>query len=65
MESKLISEDSSSLSKIVVDAILSIATKKGDEYFVDLENIKVEKKPGGSIPAIESVVGAKSTKLKN
>ena len=49
MQSKLISEDSTSLSKIVVDAILSIATKKGDQYFVDLENIKVEKKPGGSI----------------
>jgi thermosome len=49
MQSKLISEDSGLLSKIIVDAILSIATKKGDNYFVDLENIKVEKKAGGSI----------------
>ena len=57
MQSKLISEDSSSLSKIVVDAILSIATKKGDEYFVDLENIKVEKKPGGSIDDTQIVKG--------
>ena len=57
MQSKLISEDSSSLSKIVVDAILSIATKKGDEYFVDLENIKVEKKPGGSIEDTQIVKG--------
>ncbi|ARS63814.1 Thermosome subunit alpha [Candidatus Nitrosomarinus catalina] len=57
MQSKLISEDSSSLSKIVVDAILSIATKKGDEYFVDLENIKVEKKPGGSIEDTQIIKG--------
>jgi len=57
MQSKLISEDSSSLSKIVVDAILSIVTKKGDEYFVDLENIKVEKKPGGSIDDTQIVKG--------
>jgi thermosome len=57
MQSKLISEDSSSLSKIVVDAILSIATKKGDQYSVDLENIKVEKKPGGSIEDTQIVKG--------
>ena len=44
MQSKLISEDSDILSKIVVDAILKIATKKGETYSVDLENIKVEKK---------------------
>ena len=49
MQSKLISEDSDTLSKIVVDAILSIVTKKGEDYFVDLENIKVEKKSGSSI----------------
>ena len=57
MQSKLISEDSSSLSKIVVDAVLSVATKKGDQYFVDLENIKVEKKPGGSIEDTQIVKG--------
>ena len=57
MQSKLISEDSSKLSKIVVDAILNVATKKGDEYFVDLENIKVEKKPGGSIDDTQIVKG--------
>ena len=57
MQSKLISEDSSSLSKIVVDAVLSIATKKGDQYFVDLENIKVEKKPGGSIDDTQIIQG--------
>ena len=49
MESKLISEDSGILSKIVVDAILTIATKKEQKYTVDLDNIKVEKKAGESI----------------
>ena len=57
MQSKLISEDSDSLSKIIVDAILSIATKKGDNYSVDLENIKVEKKAGGSIDDTQIVKG--------
>ncbi len=49
MESKLISDDSDLISKIVVDAILKIATKKEQKYTVDLDNIKVEKKAGTSI----------------
>ena len=57
MQSKLISEDSTNLSKVVVDAILSIAVKKGDQYSVDLENIKVEKKPGGSIDDTQIIQG--------
>ena len=57
MQSKLISEDSTLLSKIIVDAILSIATKKGDDYSVDLENIKVEKKTGGSIDDTQVIKG--------
>jgi thermosome len=57
MQSKLISEDSGVLSKIVVDSILSIATKKDEEYTVDLENIKVEKKTGGSITDTQIIKG--------
>jgi thermosome len=57
MQSKLISEDSGILSKIVVDAILNIAIKKGDEYTVDLENLKVEKKSGGSIQDTQIIKG--------
>ena len=49
MQSKLISEDSAPLSKLVVDAILKIAEKDGDKHSVDLDNLKVEKKAGGSI----------------
>ncbi|MCY4252972.1 MAG: thermosome subunit beta [Thaumarchaeota archaeon] len=57
MESKLISEDSGPLSDIVVDAVLKVATSKGDSQAVDLENIKVEKKSGGSIQDTRLVMG--------
>ncbi len=49
MESKLVSEDSVMLSKIVVDSVLQVVEKQGDKYKVDLDNVKVEKKAGGSI----------------
>ena len=49
MESKLVSEDSNMLSKLVVDAILQVSEKQGESNKVDLDNIKVEKKAGGSI----------------
>jgi len=49
MQSKLVSEDSAPLSKLVVDAILKIVEKDGDKHSVDLDNLKVEKKAGGSI----------------
>ncbi|MGI0026246.1 MAG: thermosome subunit beta [Nitrosopumilaceae archaeon] len=49
MNSKLISDDSDMLSKLVVDSILQVVDKQGESYKVDLDNIKVEKKAGGSI----------------
>jgi len=49
MQSKLVSEDSTGLSKMIVESVLKIAEKKGEKYFVDLDNIKVEKKAGASI----------------
>jgi thermosome len=57
MQSKLISEDSGPLSKVVVDAILKITTKKAEKYDVDLDNIKVEKKAGASIQDTELITG--------
>ena len=57
MESKLISEDSDTLSKIVVDAILKITETKKEKSTVDLYNIKVEKKAGGSITDTALVKG--------
>ena len=49
MQSKLVSEDSVPLSKLVVDAVLKIVEEDGDKHSVDLDNLKVEKKSGGSI----------------
>jgi len=49
MQSKLVSEDSVPLSKLVVDAILKIVEINDDKHSVDLDNLKVEKKAGGSI----------------
>ncbi len=57
MESKLISEDSGVLSKIVVDAVLKITETKNEKSTVDLDNIKVEKKAGGSITDTALVKG--------
>lgn len=57
MESKLISEDSDLLSKLVVDAILQVVDKEEGGNKVDLDNIKVEKKAGGSIRNTQLIKG--------
>ncbi|MDE1828856.1 MAG: TCP-1/cpn60 chaperonin family protein [Thaumarchaeota archaeon] len=57
MESKLISEDSDMLSKLVVDAILQVVDKEEKGNKVDLDNIKVEKKAGGSIRNTQLIKG--------
>ena len=49
MQSKLVSDDSESLSKLIVSAVLKIADKNENGYSVDLDNLKVEKKSGGSV----------------
>jgi len=49
MASKLISGYSDYLSKIAVDAILQVAEEKNGGYEVDLDMVKLEKKPGGSL----------------
>ncbi len=57
MQSKLISEDSDMLSKLVVDSILQIVEKEAEGHKVDLDNIKVEKKAGGSIRNTQFIKG--------
>jgi len=57
MQSKLISEDSDMLSKLVVDAIIQIVEKEAEGNKVDLDNIKVEKKAGGSIRNTQFIKG--------
>jgi archaeal chaperonin len=50
MQTKLVSRESQELAELVVGAVLQVAEKTDDgSYKVDLDNIKVEKKPGGSL----------------
>ncbi len=50
MQTKLVRKDSDQLADIVVGAILAAAKKDGKNFTVDIDDIKVEKKAGGSIP---------------
>jgi archaeal chaperonin len=50
MASKLVSNESAELAGLLVNAMLQVAEKGNNgDYTVDLENVKVEKKAGGSI----------------
>src|SRR5207245_7778534 len=49
MQTKLVRRDSSNLSDMIVKAVIAVAEKKEDGYTVDIDDIKVEKKAGGSI----------------
>ncbi len=49
MMTKLVADNSSDLATLVVDSLLQVSEKKEDgSYEVDIDNVKVEKKPGGS-----------------
>nr|HML25248.1 thermosome subunit alpha [Methanomethylovorans sp.] len=45
------------LSEIAIDAVLSVAEKTGSGYKVDIEDITIEKREGGSIKDTEMVQG--------
>ena len=50
MQTKLVSDDAPFLAGLVVDAVSQVAEKQEDgTYRVDIDNVKVEKKPGGSM----------------
>ncbi len=50
MQTKLVSRESQELAELIVGAVLQVAEKTdAGTYKVDLDNIKVEKKPGGSL----------------
>jgi thermosome len=57
MASKLINQHSSHLSDIAVEAVLQVAEPDNGGYTVDLDNIKVEKKPGASMTDTRLVKG--------
>ncbi len=54
---KVIAERKEEISQIVVDALLSVATKEGDGYKVDIDNIKIQKKAGESVAETSLVKG--------
>ena len=49
MQTKLVRKDSDKLADIIVQAVLAASVKDDENYTVDIDDIKVEKKPGGSI----------------
>ena len=57
MASKLIHGYSDYLSDIAIDAILQVAEEADGGYTVDLDNVKIEKKPGGSLTDTEFIKG--------
>jgi thermosome len=57
MASKAVSGDKEYLSDITVDAILKVAEKTKDGYKVSLDDIKVEKKAGGSTTETKLIYG--------
>jgi archaeal chaperonin len=57
MASKLINPYSEYLSDIAVDAVLQVAEESNGGYTVDLDNIKIEKKPGASMTDTRLVQG--------
>jgi|TARA_B100002003_G_scaffold178218_1_gene166180 thermosome len=57
MLTKLVGKESNFLSGIIVDALLQISEKDGEVYKVDLDDVKIEKKPGRSIKDTSIIQG--------
>jgi thermosome len=58
MASKLVSNDSEELATLLVDALLQVAEKAADgKFIVDIDNIKIEKKTGGSVKDTSFIKG--------
>ena len=49
MQTKLVRKDSDLLADIIVKSVLAVSDKTGETFEVDIDDIKVEKKAGGSI----------------
>jgi archaeal chaperonin len=49
MQTKLVSKDSEALSELVVNAILQVSDQSDSGFRVDIDDVKVEKKAGGSL----------------
>ncbi|HSA98716.1 MAG TPA: thermosome subunit beta [Candidatus Nitrosotenuis sp.] len=49
MQTKIVRKDSDYLADLIVKAVLSVAEKDSDKFVIDQDDIKVEKKAGGSM----------------
>jgi thermosome len=57
MQTKLVAREAEDLAELVVDAVLAVSEKKDRDYKVDIDNVKVEKKPGGSLGDTKLIQG--------
>jgi thermosome len=57
MQTKLVFKEAEELAQMVVDATLAVAEKADRGYRVDIDNVKVEKKPGGSLKDTKLIQG--------
>jgi archaeal chaperonin len=57
MQTKLVSKESAELSEVVVNAALQVSEQNESGYVVDIEDVKVEKKAGGSLRDTKLIKG--------
>ena len=57
MQTKLVSKLSNELADLTVKAVLAVANKEGEKFSIDIDDIKVEKKAGGSILDSKTIQG--------
>jgi len=57
MQTKLVRKDSSHLAELVVKAVTAVSDQEGEKFVVDVDDIKVEKKAGGSIEDCKIIEG--------
>jgi len=57
MQTKLVSKESNELAELVVNAAIQVSEKFDSKYKVDIEDVKVEKKAGGSLRDTKLIKG--------
>src|SRR6266498_3655080 len=57
MQTKLVSKDSDELSEVVVNAALQVSEANESAYIIDIDDVKVEKKTGGSLRDTKLIEG--------
>jgi thermosome len=57
MASKLVAEHKEYLADLAVKAVLAVAEREGEKYKVDVDDVKVEKKPGESLKDTKLIHG--------